>query len=192
MYAVQFGFEVTALCEEALALQAAQGDDTAMAELIRCIMPLARAKAAVYSGLRIGEEDLLQEGMLGFLNAVRSFEASREVSFRNYAAVCIQNRILSAVRSQASGKHAALNTALPLTEILLAADDPQDIFSAREDAAALQDFLQQQLSDLERSVALLFLAGERYGQIAQTLGVSNKAVDNALQRVRKKLHAHVA
>lgn len=177
--------------DETLAAQAAQGDDVAMAALIERIMPLAKAKALAFHTVAISQEDLQQEGMLGFLNALRTFQVSCEVSFRTYAAVCIQNRIVSAVRSQLSGKNSALNTHLPLDEDLLPVQtsplDPQDLLSDKEDAARLLAFLQSALSELERRVVALFLQGESYEVIASQLQISQKSVDNALQRVRNKL-----
>ena len=175
--------------DEALAALAAQGNDAAMAELIRRIMPLARAKATAYRGFAIPQEDLLQEGMLGFLNAVSRYEPNHGTSFRCFAAVCIQNRIVSALRAHTSGKHAPLNTSVTLADAdgAQGANDPQDIISAKEEAAHLMSFLADSLSDLERKVLTLFLGGESYNSIASTLQTTPKAVDNALQRIRTKL-----
>jgi len=175
--------------DEALAVLAAQGDDAAMAELIRRIMPLARTKATAYRSFAVPPEDLLQEGMLGFLNAVNHYKPAQGTSFRSFAAVCIQNRIISALRSHMSGKHAPLNTSITLEDADSAqgANDPQDIISAKEETAQLMSFLADSLSDLERKVLTLFLNGESYSSIAAALQTTPKSVDNALQRIRTKL-----
>lgn len=177
--------------DEELAKNAAAGDDAAMAALITRIMPLAKAKASRYSSSAATQEDLLQEGMLGFLDAVRTYNEQAGASFRTYAGICIQNRIRSAVRKQTGNKHAPLNSSVLLQEDDPAAStnatDPQEIFLAKEDSSQLQTVLRTSLSDLERRVLDHFLAGEAYEEIALALGINTKTVNNALQRVRSKL-----
>ena len=95
--------------DEKLVQLACEGDNDAMAKLISSIMPLVQARAAAFKGKNLEVEDLTQEGMLGFLSAVYSYKPGGEASFRTYAATCINNRIISAVRSQFSKKHLALN-----------------------------------------------------------------------------------
>ena len=85
--------------EEELAVLAANGDDESMALLISAVTPIAKAKAISFATVGISDEDLLQEGMLGFLDAVRSFDPSKEIRFRTFAETCIHNRIVSAVRN---------------------------------------------------------------------------------------------
>ena len=99
--------------EEELAVLAANGDDESMALLISAVTPIAKAKAISFATVGISDEDLLQEGMLGFLDAVRSFDPSKEIRFRTFAETCIHNRIVSAVRVHFNNKNAALSNALP-------------------------------------------------------------------------------
>ena len=103
------------LSDEELAVRAANGDDASMALLIAIVTPIARAKASGFANARMSGEDLAQEGMFGFLDAVKTFDASKG-SFKAYAETCINNRILSAVRASYNNKNAALSKALPLEE----------------------------------------------------------------------------
>ena len=100
------------LTDEQLALMAADGDDESMAILIAKITPIAKAKAGKYDGPRLSADDLVQEGMLGFLDAVKSFRPEKGVPFKAYAETCINNRIISAVRASLNNKNAALTNAV--------------------------------------------------------------------------------
>ncbi len=175
---------------EELALLAAKGNDEAMAQLITIISPIARARAAAIGGADASTEDLIQEGMFGFLDAVRTFRVDKEASFCTYANTCISNRIISAVRSSRSQKNLALSSALPLTEESVPAvnvADPQEIFSDKENSDRILQLLANNLSPFETSVIRLRLSDESYAQISAKLGCTQKAVDNALQRVKNKL-----
>lgn len=178
------------LSDEALVALAKNDDDAAMAMLITRMIPLAKARASKYHGVHISEEDLFQEGMLGFLDAVRSFDETKTASFRTYAGVCMQNRMRSAVRAQTGDRHAVLNMAIPLTEDAFpgneTADDPQNIVVKKEDSTQLLHFLSENLTALEQRVVALYIKGESYAAIAKELAISPKSVDNALQRVRAK------
>jgi RNA polymerase sporulation-specific sigma factor len=179
------------LPDEELAVLAANGDDEAMALLIAAVTPIAKAKASKLANARISDEDLAQEGMLGFLDAVKTYDASKGSSFKTYAEVCINNRIVSAVRTSFNNKNVALSSALPYEpEKVDEADsdaDPANIVSEKEDSEHLRDILSQGLSDFEKQVVDLRLMDLSYSQIAEKLGCSEKAVDNALQRIRKKM-----
>ena len=135
---------------------------------------------------RLGSrEDLLQEGKLAFLSAVSSFQPGRGASFRTYVSVCVSHRVASALRRSAR----AYEEALPEDFLIPGARnmDPQDIFAAMEETRRIMEAMHSQLSRLERSVIEGYLAGEGYEAIARRLNVGPKTVDNALQRVRKKL-----
>jgi RNA polymerase sporulation-specific sigma factor len=180
------------LSDEELAGLAAHGDDRAMSELIARMEPFAKAKAARFPSLPIGEEDLLQEGMLGFLNAVRTFRPEKGASFRSYAAVCIQNSILSAVRGLLTRKSAPNRHAVPYEDDVLQSlagtqSNPLDEISARERERRLEAFIGENLSKKEKEVLAQRLAGKSQSAIANALGISPKSADNALQRIRRKL-----
>ena len=130
-------------------------------------------------------EDLLQEGKLAFLSAVSSFQAGKGASFRTYLSVCVSHRVASALRRSAR----TFEEALPEDFLIPGARamDPQDIFAAMEETRRIMEAMHSQLSRLERNVIEGYLAGQSYEAIARRLSVGPKTVDNALQRVRKKL-----
>lgn len=178
------------LTDEELAVLAANGDDESMARLISAVTPIAKAKASSLANARVPDEDLVQEGMLGFLDAVSSFNPAKG-SFKAYAETCINNRILSAVRASFNNKNAALSNALPLEteahEISDNSADPANIISEKYDSEHIADLLSSGLSDFEKQVVELRFLGKSYSQISAELSCSEKAVDNALQRIRKKM-----
>ncbi|MCR4615578.1 MAG: sigma-70 family RNA polymerase sigma factor [Clostridiales bacterium] len=181
------------LTDEQLVSLARRGDDSAMAILIARITPAVQARAAVNSvGSSVEFDDLTQEGMLGFLKAVYSFDEEGGASFRTYANTCINNRIVSVLRRQSRGKDIPSPAIVSLDEAdfelpASSDDDPQEIISAEESVRQLDDTLSRKLSTMEKKVADLYLSGLSYGDIAVRLGISDKAVDNAIQRMRKKL-----
>lgn len=184
------------LSDEELAVRAANGDDASMALLIAVVTPIAKAKASGFANARISGEDLVQEGMLGFLDAVKTFDVSRGVPFKAYAEACINNRIISAVRVSYNNKNAALSNAVSYDEE--AADrsdnttDPANIITEKDETEYLAGLLNKGLSDFEKQVVDLRLLDKSYSQIAEMLGCSDKAVDNALQRIRKKMRSKLS
>ena len=174
--------------DEALAGMIQRGEDSAgaFAQLLERSQPVLRARAEAAlrrqgMGGALAREDLLQEGMLGFLSAVSSYRPGRGASFRTYLSVCVSHRIISAMRRVAQ---VADYSELPQD---ISAMDPQDVFSAMEETRRVMEVIHCQLTALERGVMEHYLAGERYEAIALELGLTPKAVDNALQRVRRKL-----
>lgn len=179
------------LTDDELVFRAANGDDAAMALLIATVTPIARAKASGFASARVSGDDLVQEGMLGFLDAVKTYDASKGSPFRAYAEVCINNRIVSAVRTSFNNKNAALSNAVTYEpEKVDEADsgaDPANIVSEKEDSEHLRNVLSKGLSDFEKQVVDLRLMDMSYSEMAEKLGCSEKAIDNALQRIRKKM-----
>ncbi|MBQ4603484.1 MAG: sigma-70 family RNA polymerase sigma factor [Clostridia bacterium] len=179
------------LTEEELAVLAAGGDDEAMAILISVITPVAKAKAYALADAGIASDDLTQEGMLGFLEAVKGFNPEKGSSFKAYAETCISNRMISAVRSNYNNKNAALSKAVPLEDsgIEMSADelDPAKIFSSKDEFEYIAGLIESTLTDLERQVIIMRFMGLSYTEISARLGCGEKTVDNALQRVRKKM-----
>ena len=178
------------LSDEKLAVLAASGDDEAMAHLISAVTPIARAKASGFANARISNEDLMQEGMLGFLDAVKSFDPSKGVPFRAFAETCINNRIISAVRKNFNSKNAALSNAVSFeaeTADIAADSDPADIVSDKFETEYLSELLSSGLSDFEKKVIGLRLQSKSYAEIAEKLGTTEKSVDNALQRIKSKM-----
>lgn len=181
-----------ALTDEELAVLAASGDDESMALLISVITPIAKAKGYALADARVAGEDLTQEGMLGFLEAVKGFDPEKG-SFKAYAEACINNRILSAVRASYNNKNAALSKAVPLEDTAeeIGGDefDPAKILSSKCEFEYITSLINSNLSEFERQVIILRFTGLSYSEISVHLGCSEKAVDNALQRIRKKMRA---
>ncbi len=184
------------LPDEELAILAANGDDESMALLISKVTPIAKAKAFNFKSARVPEDDLAQEGMLGFLEAVKSFDVSKGVPFKAYAEACISNRIVSAVRTSYNNKNSALSNALSFEDERVGLNDsksdPAVILSQKDETEYLTRLLESGLSDFEKQVINLHLKSKSYAQISAALGCSEKAVDNALQRVKKKMRAKLS
>ena len=139
-------------------------------------------------------DDLCQEGLLGLLDAVRNYREDGGASFRTYAGVCITNRIIMAYRWAAGRKNFPLNNFVPLSEEgascgVFAGEEanPEKMLVEEEDLLLLKRFISRGLSKMERQVLMLYLGGYSYKEIADSLCITSKAADNALQRVRRKL-----
>lgn len=178
--------------DEALLTAARGGDRAAEETLILRYTRLVRACARPLFLAGGDSEDLVQEGLLGLLDAIREFDNGRDAAFATFARVCIQNRLRSAVRSAAREKHMALNAAVPL-EGQEAAEggkdpgNPEDVIIAREAWREEMLRLGRELSLFEREVLGQYLDGFSYQEIARATGKPPKAVDNAVQRIRRKL-----
>lgn len=183
--------------DETLCGRAAAGDSAAEECLVLRYARLVRACARLYFLAGGDSEDLIQEGMIGLISAVREFSHEKECSFRSYAEVCIHNRLRSAVRAAAREKHKALNQSTPLfdkepetcpydTEHPLE-NDPEDLLIDREERKNRMEALQSKLSSFEKTVLELYLSGLAYREIAGQVEKPLKSVDNAVQRIRRKV-----
>ncbi len=183
------------LSEEDLAVLAANGDDEAMSLLINAITPIAKAKAAKYAEARISDEDLYQEGMIGFIKAVYSFNPSKGVKFRTYANTLIRNEIYSAYEKMCNGKNEALTGAVSLEngaeQSSATAESAESIVIDSFEYQRILEILESNLSSFEQQVINLKSQGKTRLQIAEMLECSLKSVDNAFQRIRKKLRDKV-
>ncbi|MBR3620341.1 MAG: sigma-70 family RNA polymerase sigma factor [Clostridia bacterium] len=176
---------------ETLVKKAAAGDDKAMAALIAEIMPAAAAKASRHNSgnTRLADEDLIQEGMLGFLDSVKEYNPSLGVPFKAFAIRCIENRIVSALRVNYNKRNAPLTGAVSFdgSEKAGTGSDPVAMAENGEEEDYIRKFAQSELSEFEREVLGLKLQDMGYSEIAAALECTEKAVDNALQRIRRKL-----
>ncbi len=171
---------------------AAAGDRDAQEALILRYSRTVRACARPLFLAGGDSEDLTQEGFLGLLDAIREFRPDRDASFATFAQVCIRNRLRSAVRSAARAKHSALNTSLSweqdsVEQNLTAPPGPEELLIAQEDRAEDLRRLKRTLSPLEREILVHYLNGLSYHEIARATHRSAKSVDNAVQRIRRKL-----
>ena len=174
--------------DEALSALAQAGDQNAVAELIDRYRPFVSGVASRYFGASMETDDIVQEGLIGLLSAVYGYVPGRNASFRTYCAVCATNAIRTAVKADGGKKHSPLNSSVPLEDVELTGDDsPEQIVLSDERAVFINRFISEKLSSLERAVLKLHLNGADYKTAADTLGITEKAVDNALQRARGKL-----
>ena len=185
-----------AVADETLAQRAKNGDDEALADLIERYTPLVCMRARAYARGVMDVDDVYQEGMIALLKAVRNYREDTAGSFRTFAAVCVNNKMLSAVTAHMRDKNAPMRSYLSLSgreipEDLLAAvspeTDPEKLVIASEESAARNRRIENLLSPFERQVLRLYLSSYSYEERSRQLGSSTKAVDNALQRVRRKL-----
>ncbi|MCD7760758.1 MAG: sigma-70 family RNA polymerase sigma factor [Clostridiales bacterium] len=183
----------TASTDEELCRLCMQGDSAAGESLVRRYSRLVRCCCRPLFLMGGDQEDLIQEGMLGLTLAIRRYDESRNASFRTYAERCIRTRLYTAIRDASSTTHAPLNEAVPLEPDgpvwMSYQDDPETLAVDRD---AFQERLrqyQQQLTPLEEQVLTLYLQGLSYQEIAQRLDRSVKSVDNAVQRIRRKLQS---
>ncbi|MDL2220229.1 RNA polymerase sporulation sigma factor SigH [Eubacteriales bacterium OttesenSCG-928-N14] len=184
--------------DEELALLA-QTDADALSFLLEKYKNLVRARARSYYLIGGDREDLLQEGMVGLYKAVTAYQRDMG-GFAAFADLCVTRQLISAIKAASRQKHMPLNTSLSLQLSpdgeegtllsMLASEDypnPEDIVLLAEERQAMQAMITQQLSSYEKQVLGHYLSGESYEQIANTLGRTQKSIDNALSRIRKKL-----
>jgi RNA polymerase sporulation-specific sigma factor len=187
---------------------AKQGDDQAIDQLVRRYHSFVRLKASSYFLAGGDSDDLIQEGLVGLYKAIRDYRTDRESSFRNFAELCITRQIITAVKTATRNKHTPLNQYVSfssspggsqgegeptLDEFIPgpAVDDPASRVISSEELRALVDCLSAELSELEAEVLALYLDGRPYEEIAERTGRDTKTVDNALQRVKRKVGVHL-
>jgi RNA polymerase sporulation-specific sigma factor len=194
------------LADLQLVMRARNGDQKALDELIRRYSGFVRLKASSYFLAGGDAEDLIQEGLIGLYKAVRDFSADKS-SFRSFAELCVTRQIITAIKTATRYKHAPLNTyvsfshtpagqesdgdctlgdALPGPTV----DDPSVCVISTEELQSLVFTLGSGLSKLEADALKLYLEGESYETMAERLGCDTKTIDNALQRVKRKVLAH--
>jgi RNA polymerase sporulation-specific sigma factor len=189
-----------------LVMRARNGDGRALDELIRRYHGFVRLKASSYFLAGGDAEDLIQEGLIGLYKAVRDFSAEKS-SFRSFAELCVTRQIITAIKTATRFKHAPLNTYVSFshtpagqeseTDCTLgdalpgpSVDDPSVCVISTEELQSLVFTLGTGLSKLEADALKLYLEGESYETMAERLGCDTKTIDNALQRVKRKVLAH--
>ena len=187
------------LTDEELCRLSHGGDRLAEELLVTRYSRLVRTCARPYFLIGGDSEDLTQEGMIGLMNAIREFDAFRTSSFRTFAETCIRNRLYSVLRSAAGNKHLPLNQSVPLDTPFfdsnsytsgtsnLAERDPEDFLIDREHTQSLLSGVRKQLSEFEAKILGYYLNGLSCGEIAREVGRPAKSVDNAVQRIRRKV-----
>jgi RNA polymerase sporulation-specific sigma factor len=188
---------------------AKQGRPDAYDKIVRRYYGFVRLKASSYFLIGGDADDLIQEGLVGLYKAVRDFRTDRESSFRNFAELCITRQIITAVKTSTRNKHTPLNEYVSFSQTPAASSgdgdptldemlpgptvhDPVNQVISSEELHSLVGCLSSVLSELESSVLSLYLDGHSYEAVSHRLDCDTKTVDNALQRVKRKVGAHLA
>ncbi len=198
----QFYINYESLIDEDLVELSAAGDRNATECILARYKNLVRSKARMYFLVGADKEDIIQEGMIGLFKAIRDFDRDRLVSFKGFAELCVKRQILTAVKTATRQKHMPLNTYVSLSNPLNDGEsegvleeilsnkieaDPERLFISKENAAFINDKIKEVLSELEKKVLMFYLEGKSYQEIAAILSKPQKSIDNALQRVKKKM-----
>ncbi len=174
------------------------GNSGAFTVLTDRYLKLIRSITSKYKISGLEFEDLTQEGLLGLLSAVKTYNAQKGATFKTYAGLCINRRIITLLERSGNNKSKALNDYISLYDKDI--DDimpeegvnPEENFIGKESLQSLKKTISECLSEKEKQVLELYLAGESYANIADKLKMSQKSVDNALQRIRRKLRKHIS
>lgn len=185
-----------------LVTKAQQGEKTAMVTLLQKYRSIVAQKARLYYLTGGDQEDLIQEGMIALMQAVWDYNSERGSSFKSFASLCVENRIKTVVRQANRPKYSPLNDSVSLFEPVLGEEpdmmlmdklsedknyDPVETLVSQEAVEQIMTTARTELSALERQVLYYYLQGDSHRVIAQKIDRTEKAVDNALQRIRKKI-----
>lgn len=179
-----------------------QGNSHALDLLIQRYISFVRAKARTYFLVGADKEDIIQEGMIGLYKAIRDYDVDKLSSFKAFAELCVTRQIITAIKTATRQKHIPLNSYVSLDKPIYDEEsdrtlldiiggsidvDPQELLISQEDYGTLEHKLSKLLSDLEKKVLQLYLDGRTYQEISEHLNRHVKSIDNALQRVKRKL-----
>ena len=192
--------------DEKIVMSAKAGNEKALNYIINKYKNYVRAKTKTYFLIGADKEDIFQEGMIGLYKAIRDYREDKLTSFKAFADVCITRQIITAVKTATRQKHIPLNSYISLNKPLYDDDadrtlidvigssgkisDPEEMMITREEIAAMADKLNKVLSKLELNVLTLYLEGKSYQEVADEMNRHVKSIDNALQRVKRKLEKY--
>lgn len=192
--------------DEEIVAAARSGNDKAFEYLIHKYRNFVRAKARAYFLIGADKEDIIQEGMIGLYKAIRDYRGDKLSSFKCFAELCITRQIITAVKTATRQKHIPLNSYVSLNKPIFndesdrtlmdvvcfneIVSDPEEMIISREEIAGIEGKLNEVLSRLEWKVLSLYLEGKSYNEIARELRRQVKSIDNALQRVKRKLEKY--
>ena len=189
-----------------IVLKASKGDKIALEYIIKKYKNFVKAKAKSYFLIGADKEDIIQEGMIGLYKAVRDFDASKTNSFKGFADICITRQIITAIKTATRQKHIPLNSYISLNKPVYDEEsertlldiiatsivtDPEELIISKEELKHIESKMNELLSDLEWQVVEYYLNGKSYQYIADKLKRDVKSIDNALQRVKRKLEKHL-
>lgn len=184
------------------------GDERCVEILLSRYRNFARSKARSFFLAGSDKEDVVQEGMIGLFKAIRDFDLAQDTPFRAFAEICISRQILTAIKTANRQKHQPLNSSISLDapaygdadsdrsvgDRLVATSttsDPIELVISAEEIEAIRDNMSETLTELEGDVLRLYMDGKSYEEIAEALGNHVKSIDNALQRIKRKLQRHI-
>ena len=190
--------------DEELVLMAQSGDEAAQEYLLDKYKSLVRAKSRAYFLIGADSEDIIQEGMIGLYKAVRDYNEEKNASFRSFAELCVNRQMITAIKAATRQKHQPLNSYVSLNKPVYEEEseqtymdflqsssgsllNPEALLIGQENKSFLESQMVKNLSSFETRVLVLYLQGRSYFEIANVLDKPEKSIDNALQRVKKKL-----
>lgn len=183
------------------------GNSDVLEFLITKFQPIVRMKARTYFIIGGDREDIVQEGMIGLYKAIRDFRPDRLSSFKVFAELCVTRQIITAIKTATRQKHIPLNTSVSLDKPMYdedqertlldiisgsTLDDPEDLIIHKENFSFMEEEMNKVLSGLEKEVLTLYLEGQSYREISEVLNRQVKSIDNALQRIKRKLEHSMA
>jgi RNA polymerase sigma-H factor len=205
--AVRASLDLTDLADEDLVGRYRQGDGIALETLLNKYRNFTRMKARSYFLIGADKDDIIQEGMIGLYKAIRDFNFDRQTSFRAFAEICITRQIITAIKTATRQKHIPLNSYISLSKPLSADDDqdrsladvlhtahvtdPAELLISSEEMKSIKMCFNEILSDFEADVLHLYVEGKSYQEISEHLGRHVKSIDNALQRIKRKVELHI-
>lgn len=193
---------INEISDEEIVLKAKGGNKLAQEKIINKYEQFVRSKAKSYFLIGADKEDIYQEGMIGLYKAIRDFNPEKLTSFKGFAELCITRQIITAIKTATRQKHIPLNTYVSLNKPIyeeesdrtlldviegLTVSDPEELIIGREEVNHIEKEISKVLSELELEVLMSYLDGKTYQEIACDLDRQAKSIDNALQRVKKKL-----
>lgn len=194
------------LSDEQVVEQVHQGNTEALDFLITKYRMFVKVKARSYFLIGADKEDIIQEGMIGLYKAIRDFKGDKLASFRAFAELCITRQIITAIKTATRQKHIPLNSYVSLDkpiydeesertlmDVIMSteSEDPEYLMINREEYSRLEGKISEVLSELEQQVLARYLEGQSYNEISEELNRHVKSIDNALQRVKRKLERHL-
>ena len=190
------------MTDEQVVILAQETDSPALEYLLNKYKNFVRTKARSYFLIGADHEDIVQEGMIGLYKAIRDYKAERLSSFRAFAELCVTRQIITAIKTATRQKHIPLNSYISLNKPIYEEDsdrtlldviteegmsNPEEMIIDREDLSVIEGKIGQMLSDLEKEVLVRYMEGKSYVEIAEEMGRHVKSIDNALQRIKRKL-----
>ena len=190
------------MTDEQVVVLAQETDGPALEYLLNKYKNFVRTKARSYFLIGADHEDIVQEGMIGLYKAIRDYKAERLSSFRAFAELCVTRQIITAIKTATRQKHIPLNSYISLNKPIYEEDsdrtlldviteegmsNPEEMIIDREDLSVIEGKIGQMLSDLEKEVLVRYMEGKSYVEIAGEMHRHVKSIDNALQRIKRKL-----